>query len=152
MHALLFTLLIISFSAFSAGNNQIKNFNEAKKIALKLHKDHPYTIYCNCKYDGKVIDLKSCGYKVQKDAKRAARLEWEHVVPAEAFGNSFIEWREGTSECIKKGKKFKGRKCAEKNSEFSRMEADLYNLWPEDGELIPNPVCFYNNPSGLKQT
>jgi deoxyribonuclease-1 len=84
---------------------------------------------------GNRIDLKSCGYVPKKDPKRALRLEWEHVVPAEAFGQSFREWRDGSPQCIKKGKPFRGRKCAEKNSEFSRMEADLYNLWPEVGEL-----------------
>ncbi len=127
--------IFFAFTAFAGGNEKIKNFSEAKKIALRISKEHPYTIYCGCKYDGKVIDLKSCGYKIRKDAKRAARLEWEHVVPAEAFGNSFAEWREGSPKCMKKGKPYKGRKCAGKNPEFSRMEADLYNLWPEIGEL-----------------
>jgi deoxyribonuclease-1 len=79
--------------------------------------------------------LKSCGYKIHKDPKRAERLEWEHVVPAEAFGHSFVEWREGSNQCVHRGKRFKGRKCAQNNPAFARMEADLYNLWPEVGEL-----------------
>ena len=128
-------LLVLSFSVWGKGSDEVDTFSEAKKVAAKIHKGHETTIYCGCKYSGKVIDLKSCGYKVQNDAKRAARLEWEHVVPAEAFGNSFKEWREGTSACVKKGKQFKGRKCAGTNPEFARMEADLYNLWPEIGEL-----------------
>ena len=134
----LFLSLLFSIAngfAFASGNERIKNFTQAKKLALKLHAEHPYTIYCGCKYSGKLIDLKSCGYKVHKDAKRAARLEWEHVVPAENFGRSFAEWREGSENCVKKGQRFKGRKCAETNSEFARMEGDLYNLWPEIGEL-----------------
>ena len=118
------------------GNNRITSFSEAKKLALVIHGEHRITVYCPCKYDGKIIDIKSCGYKIHKDAKRAARLEWEHVVAAEAFGQSFREWREGEPKCHKKnGKTFKGRKCAEKNPEFARMEADLYNLWPIVGEL-----------------
>ena len=117
-----------SFVAFGAGNEKIKNFSTAKKIALQIHAEHPYTIYCGCRYVGKVIDLKSCGYQVHKDAKRAARLEWEHVVPAENFGRSFSEWRDGSPKCVRKnGKHFKGRKCAETNPEFARMEGDLYN-------------------------
>ncbi len=120
----------------SLGNQKVENFTEAKKLAVKIHKDHPSTIYCPCKYQGKLVDLASCGYKVHKDSKRAARLEWEHVVPAEAFGQSFKEWREGDSKCGRRRKKIlKGRKCAEKNPEFRRMEADLYNLWPSPGEL-----------------
>jgi deoxyribonuclease I len=138
----LFSILIFSAAtatsdvATPTGNTRITNFSEAKKLALKIHSEHQITVYCPCKYDGKITDLKSCGYEIHKDAKRAARLEWEHIVPAEAFGQSFKEWREGNSKCVKKsGKAFKGRKCAETNSDFARMEGDLYNLWPIIGEL-----------------
>ena len=64
-------------------------------------------------------------------------LEWEHVVPAHAFGQSFVEWREGHPDCVKSnGKTYKGRSCAEKTSEpFQLMEADLYNLRPAIGEV-----------------
>lgn len=132
-----FFLLSIFSLAGSPGNNQIKNFNVAKKISLELNEEYPFTVYCRCRYEGKRVDLKSCGYEAQKDPRRAARLEWEHVVPAEAFGQSFSEWREGAPQCRhkKSGRRFKGRKCAETNAEFSRMEADLYNLWPIIGEL-----------------
>lgn len=142
MNTLLASLAFFCFAALSfsseihaAGNETITSFTQAKKLATQIHKAHPYTIYCGCKYEGKTIDLRSCGYKVRKDARRASRLEWEHVVPAEAFGQSFVEWREGAPQCARKRKKFKGRKCAETNREFSRMEGDLYNLWPEIGEL-----------------
>ena len=98
------------------------------------------TIYCGCKTLGKKIDLNSCGYKIQKNKKRAEKLEWEHVVPAHAFGQSFSEWRVGSPLCgTKKGKKnakaIKGRKCAEKNPVFAQMEGDVYNLYPSIGEL-----------------
>jgi deoxyribonuclease-1 len=128
-------LLLIPLAAMGTGNEKIRHFRQAKRFANEIHKDHPYTIYCNCRYQGHDIDLKSCGYKVHKDPKRAVRLEWEHVVPAEAFGQSFSDWREGSPHCVHNGKKFKGRKCAQNNPEFARIEADLYNLWPEIGEL-----------------
>ena len=114
----------------------IANFLQAKKYLqehLELFQNK--TIYCSCDVDGQMVDVKSCGYKIQKDVKRALRLEWEHVVPAESFGQSFVEWREGSTKCFKNGRKFKGRKCAETNVEFNKMESDLYNLFPEDGEL-----------------
>lgn len=134
-------ILVFSFSilfttnAFSEGNTKILSFKEAKPLLEQIHRSHPYTLYCNCKYSGKTVDLKSCGYKIHKNSKRAARKEWEHVVPAEAFGKSFVEWRTGSPNCIKRGRKYKGRKCAGKNPVFARMEADLYNLYPEIGEL-----------------
>ncbi len=126
---------LLPLFALASGNETIPTFEKAKKIATQIHKEHPYTIYCNCKYSGKRVDLKSCGYQIQSDPRRASRLEWEHVVAAENFGRSFIEWREGAPQCTKKGKKYKGRRCAKTNPEFARMEADLYNLWPEIGEL-----------------
>lgn len=125
----------LTTQVFAGGNETISHFRKAKQIANEIHEQHPYTIYCNCKYKNDTIDLKSCGYKMQKDAMRALSLEWEHVVPAEVFGQSFTEWKEGSPRCIRKEKKYKGRKCARRNSEFARIEADLYNIWPEVGEL-----------------
>jgi putative Ca2+/H+ antiporter (TMEM165/GDT1 family)/endonuclease I len=138
--ALLFLLfgvaIVANASELSSGNTKIANFAKAKKVATAMHLEHQVTVYCPCLYSGKKVNLQSCGYKVQHDARRAARLEWEHIVPAEAFGQSFREWREGGSQCVKRsGRKYKGRRCAETNAEFARMEGDLYNLWPVIGEL-----------------
>ena len=118
-------------------NTKITSFSKSKKLLLKLYKAHPVTLYCGCSYKGKKPDLSSCGYIPKKDKKQANRIEWEHVVPAHAFGQSFSEWRDGHHECVKKnGKKFKGRKCAEKvNEEYRRMQADMYNLYPASGEV-----------------
>jgi deoxyribonuclease-1 len=123
-------LFLLSCSSHSA-----INFSETKKILPSVFKTEEVTLYCGCRYSGKVIDLQSCGYKPFKSFKRAKKLEWEHVVPAHAFGQSFKEWREGDPRCIRKGKKFKGRSCAQKNPVFARMEGDPYNLYPEVGEL-----------------
>ncbi|GKI13495.1 hypothetical protein CE91St39_29490 [Desulfovibrionaceae bacterium] len=48
-----------------------------------------------------------------------------------------MEWREGDPQCIgKKGKPFKGRRCAEKiNMEYRHMQADMYNLFPAIGAV-----------------
>lgn len=123
----------VSFAQNSG--ERIAGFTKAKKELWKIHESSPYTIYCPCKYENRKVVLKSCGYKVRKDRQRAQRVEWEHVVPAEAFGKSFAEWREGSEKCVKKGRRYKGRKCASKNPEFEKMEADMYNLWPSIGEL-----------------
>lgn len=120
---------------FPSGNQKISSFSQAKKILPKIHAEQALTLYCGCKYREKKVDLASCGYKPRKTNAQTARLEWEHVVPAEAFGKSFPEWREGSDKCLKGKKRYKGRKCAGKNPEYARMEADLYNLWPEIGEL-----------------
>ena len=72
-----------------------------------------------------------------KYSKRATRIEWEHVAPAQSFGQSFKEWREGDPKCVDKhGKPFKGRNCAEKvNMEYRHMQADMYNLVPAIGQI-----------------
>jgi deoxyribonuclease-1 len=119
------------------GNIRIASFNKAKKLLPQVYAGHEVTFYCGCRYSKDRVDLESCGYKVKKDAKRAQRLEWEHVVPAENFGRSFLEWREGHPSCVdNQGKPFKGRNCTRKASLlFSFMESDLYNLQPAIGEV-----------------
>ena len=59
------------------------------------------------KFDNKNI-IDPNGFRSNKYKKRGGRVEWEHVVPAENFGRSFVEWREGHPECVtKKVKAFK---------------------------------------------
>ncbi len=132
----IFCLVFLASYAYSQ-NTQITSFSKSKKLLLKVYKDNPVTLYCGCSFKGKKPDLSSCGYIPKKDRKRANRIEWEHVVPAHAFGKSFSEWRNGHSKCVsKKGKKFKGRKCAQKiNEEYRRMQADMFNLYPAIGEV-----------------
>lgn len=103
------------------------SFNKAKKIAVSIYSDHPTSFYCGCdiKWNGKkgVPDFSSCGYIVRKQEKRASRVEWEHVVPAWAFGHQLQCWQEG------------GRKNCRKNTKFKKMESDLHNLVPTIGEV-----------------
>ena len=115
------------------------NFAASKKTMTK-HFYRGKTFYCGCKYIGKKIDWKSCGFKPYKDAKRASRLEWEHVVPAAHFGRKFKAWTEGHPRCmVLSGKKYKGRRCASKVSKkFRTMEGDMHNLRPAVGEVNGN--------------
>lgn len=147
--------------AFAGGNTEIASFNQAKQLLeKKVYKDHRVTFYCQASFDAKKnIDLPS-GFTTPKHEKRAHRVEWEHVVPAENFGRAFVEWREGDAKCVdNKGKSFKGRKCAEKaNETFRLMQADMYNLYPAIGavnalrsnyrysQLPTSPVTFGTCP------
>ena len=131
-------LFSVGVSANPKGNATIESFNKAKKILQKqIYADHRITFYCGCPYDENNVIIPSDKYTPKKQNKRSNRIEWEHVVPAQAFGQAFVEWRDGDPECIdKKGKSFKGRNCASKMSqEFRTMEADMYNLVPAVGEL-----------------
>lgn len=131
-------LFLLPAMAFSAGNESIPSFNKAKKILLQdIYSDYRQTFYCKSDFDARKKVFHTNGYIPVKDDKRANRLEWEHVVPAHAFGQSFREWREGDPQCVNsKGKAFKGRKCTEKmNPLFRYMQADMHNLVPAIGEV-----------------
>ena len=120
------------------GNQRFESFNQVKKILEKdVVFDHRFTLYCQAPFMANKQILLPEGFQTTSHKKRASRIEWEHVVPAENFGRSFTEWREGSSDCFdNKGSPFKGRKCAEKaNRTFRLMQCDMYNLYPSIGAV-----------------
>lgn len=119
---------LMSVSAHAAP----KSFSSAKKIlGTKIYKDTDDTFYCGC--DMYYADKKGkpwltpshneCGFEPRKQEKRAARIEWEHVVPAWYFGHQRQCWQEG------------GRSNCRHDDYFETMEADLHNLVPAIGEV-----------------
>lgn len=125
--------------SLGGGNTAIQSFSKAKRLLLNVYTDHRTTFYCDCPYTSKkkVVFPKDKFSPAVKYRKRADRIEWEHVVPAQSFGQSFKEWREGDPICAnKQGKPFKGRKCAEKaNMEYRYMQSDMFNLVPAIGQV-----------------
>lgn len=123
------------------GNQRIRTFDEAKKNLTQIYDAHRIDLYCGCTFapekgKGLKVDLAACKYVVAKDATRAARIEWEHAIAASWFGKTFTEWTNGDDRCVDgKGKRYKGRKCAERSAEFARMEGDMHNLFPVVGEV-----------------
>ncbi|WP_067582175.1 endonuclease [Endozoicomonas ascidiicola] len=123
------------------------SFSSAKRVAAKIYDKNLTSFYCGCpiKKQGKklVPDLEACSYSVRKQLTRANRIEWEHVVPAWAFGHQRQCWQKG------------GRKNCTKNDRlFRAMEADLHNLVPAVGEvngdrsnyrfgMLNNPPNYY---------
>ncbi|MRS19611.1 deoxyribonuclease I [Enterobacteriaceae bacterium RIT692] len=126
---LLLTLLVAPLSAYSLSftNYHQNNFSQAKAYAAQINADAPADFYCGCKisWRGKkgVPDLNSCGYSVRKNANRAERIEWEHVMPAWEFGHQRQCWQNG------------GRKSCSKDADYRRIESDLHNLQPAIGEV-----------------
>lgn len=122
------TLMLTSMpmlNAHAQGNDSGNSFRTAKKILMKsVHYDHKVTFYAGCGYTNKKrIKWQSCGLGYRKNQKRAARLEWEHIMPAWEFGHQMQCWQKG------------GRKACRKVPAFKRMEADMMNLRPAVGEL-----------------
>jgi len=123
MRALL-ALLLVVIPCLSVHAEAPRTFREAKKVAWTLYADNPVDFYCGCAYQGNRVDLDSCGYQPRKNANRAGRIEWEHVVPAWVIGHQRQCWQQG------------GRKnCTRNDPLFSKAEADLHNLVPVVGEV-----------------
>jgi len=134
----LLVLFCLPQFAIAERNNSNQSFNRAKKLLLfKVYTESRQTFYCKSGFTSDKTIIHNNGYVPIKNNARANRLEWEHVVPAHAFGQSFQAWRTGHPECVtKKGKAFKGRKCAQKVSpQYRYMQADMHNLVPAIGEV-----------------
>lgn len=126
--------LALSAPAFA---EQTISFSKAKKLLDKhVYTDYKETFYCGCDYEAKLVtsesgkqrkklvpDWDSCGFAPRKQAKRASRIEWEHVMPAHHFGQHLQCWRDG------------GRKACKKDPLFKQMEGDMMNLVPAIGEV-----------------
>ncbi|MCY9845980.1 hypothetical protein [Vibrio caribbeanicus] len=106
-------LFLLPFSTL-AGNESIDSFSKAKKLLEeKVYFDKRETLYCAASFDEKKFITPPIGFQSDKYVKRAKKVEWEHVVLAENFGRTFVEWRAGDSRCVNnKGKEYKGRRCA----------------------------------------
>jgi hypothetical protein len=91
----------------ASGNHGIRVFDEAKKEIGRIYAaaGQRTDLYCGCSFlvepgHGMRVDLTACGYVAARDRARAERIEWEHAVPASAFGHTFAEWREGHPKCV----------------------------------------------------
>ena len=136
----LITLLFASPAVLASGNTAIESFSKAKRLmqqSVYVGKEYQQTLYCSASFNmNKEVTLPD-GFKATKYLNRLKKYEVEHAVPAENFGRTFVEWREGHPSCVdSKGKSFKGRKCASKVSrEYRLMQADIYNLAPAIGAV-----------------
>ena len=140
--ALLGSLL---FGSASAADGTPKTFVQAKKALVVLYRAHPEqpSFYCGCtiRYQGKKMtpDWDSCGYQPRKQATRASRIEWEHIVPAWELGQQRQCWQQG------------GRKnCVATDEVFALMEGDMHNLVPAIGEVNGDRANFRYSDWGAK--
>lgn len=124
---------VVATSRAKTGSDRkaITSFSQAKRVLRELVYDSPethYGFYSNCRFhaQGKklVPEWSSCGYRPRKNANRASRIEWEHVVPAWAIGHQRQCWQRGGR-----------RNCTRNDPLFAMAEADLHNLVPAIGEL-----------------
>ncbi len=139
LHFSLLLAILATSTISSAQNFTYSSFTKSKNTLLdKVYTDYSKTVYCGADFyakNKKIIKFPE-GFDKTVMANRSKRIEFEHIVPAENFGRSFKEWREGHPLCSSKGKPYKGRKCAEKtNVTYRLMQADMYNLYPAIGSV-----------------
>ena len=109
------------------------NFDQAKiesKQYVYFDRHHiGGEFYCGCNWgwvgrSGGRVDHASCGYQVRAQEVRAARTEWEHIVPISSVGQQRQCWQNG------------GRQnCQRTDPVFNLMEADMHNLTISVGEV-----------------
>ncbi|WP_432721842.1 endonuclease [Jeongeupia wiesaeckerbachi] len=102
-----------------------RDFVNAKRVLPRIFTGElREEFYCGCDYSDKKVNWRSCGFKPRKNPERAARIEWEHIVPAWNLGHQRQCWQKG------------GRKqCADSDPVFQTAEGDLVNLVPSVGEV-----------------
>ncbi|RVU30883.1 endonuclease [Neptunomonas marina] len=127
-HRFISSVFCVSASlALAAPSFAGASFSQSKRTLSEIYADQATSFYCGCEFvkEGKkLVPLhESCGYVPRKNANRASRIEWEHVMPAWAFGHQLQCWQEG------------GRKNCRKDERFRTMEADMHNLVPAIGEV-----------------
>lgn len=140
------SFLNFNATVFATGNKTIDSYSQAKHFLYQIFSiTGGKTLYCDCTHADRIVNAASCGYVPSSNNDRAKRTELEHMVPASVFGRSFEEWQnpENFSKCWRRnGKRKKRRDCARTNLAFSRMEADMYNLWLSIGELNADRANF----------
>lgn len=125
------TIGLFHWPAYGAPPQSFRSAKVAAKQHVYLDRNQAKqgTLYCGCTWrwtgkSGGRVDLSSCGYIPRKNATRAKRIEWEHIVPAWVFGHQRQCWQHG------------GRKnCEATDAVFRTMESDLNNLAPSIGEV-----------------
>ena len=145
MRQRLLFISIILFSCTSHAKIQYflpQNFNQAKSVIYNLLIQDLETIYSGCKINAdKKIDFASCNFIPYQTIVRDQRIELEHILPMAHAKFHFQCWREPV--CVdKNGHKFKGRRCCQQiDPKFRQLEGELYNLWPEIGEINRARSC-----------
>lgn len=146
------SILIFSLSAV-ADFHPPKNFSAAKRaLYSKVYNGHGQTLYTGCNWHKKRVVLESCGLQDsfgRKWAKRARRIEAEHVIPASWLYRKNGKMRQcaATAQELHKDKR---RYCRKHGSEYRQAHNDLVNLYPAVGAIngMRSAKPFAERPSG----
>ncbi len=138
---LMLIVLLLAACSMPERNTHQDSYGEAKRLLnQEIYKDHRKTFYCGCAFSKTKKVRCNVG-----PGRRAKTVEWEHVVPASRFGQTFDSWQSSKTwgcqlpeflqwlldaDC----RTVSGRSNARQQSRLYRlMEADMHNLVPAIG-------------------
>jgi len=132
MKALYF--LLISLTLFGRGLESPDNRSQAKNVVMMIDLDYKKSAINGCDYD---YDKTSCMDKTIVDANSCALAEdnlsikWMQVVPDTYYGRNRACMNEKKCVNIFTKKRFGSPMCCRRiDTEYQKMEADLFNLIP----------------------
>ena len=127
-----FLLLIVFISLSALQANEI-NFSHSKKLLLKqVYHDNKKDFYCDNPYNIAQVNGREKTLVIPDVSKYSPRkpnrpetkfINWEHVMPANRFGQNLDCWKKG------------GRKGCKNDLLFNQMESDMHNLTPSIAEI-----------------
>ena len=129
------------------------SFKAAKRaLYTRIYPGHGRTLYTGCDWRKKRVDLASCGLQDsfgRKWAKRARRIEAEHVIPASWLYRKNGHLRRCALEAKALGKSQR-KYCRQHGSEYRQAHNDLVNLYPAVGAIngMRSAKPFAERPSG----
>ena len=132
-------LLLIPVLLLGRGYESPENRSQAKNLLKMIHLDYKITALNHCQYD---YDKTSCMDKTEVNTSTCAMSEtdqtilWIQVVPDTFFGRNFRCMTE--TPCIDEftKKPFGSPMCCRRiDSNYKKIEADLYNLIPVTSKL-----------------
>ena len=119
-------------------NARVVSFQKAKKnLYTKVYGNAGETIYCDCKWSNRKVDLNSCGLQSffqKKHRKRALRTEAEHVIPASWMLKKDKAFRQCAIDAKMKNESAR-KYCQKHDLEYKRAHNDLTNLRPSVGQI-----------------
>ena len=139
--SLLITIPAISLPSTAADSSETRkvvSFQKAKKnLYTKVYNNSGETLYCDCKWSNRKVDLASCGLQSffpKKQRKRAARTEAEHIIPASWMLKKNKKFRQCAIDA-KENKESARKYCQKHDLEYKAAHNDLVNLRPAVGQV-----------------
>lgn len=121
-----------------ANANKIASFISAKNaLYSKVFNNSGQTLYCECNWVDRKVDIGSCGlqsYFTKKQRKRSLRTEVDHIIPA----SWMLKVNNKKRQCAVDSKNVNDSAreyCQKHDLDYRDAHNDLVNLYPTVGQI-----------------